>query len=105
MKKLKAQYKYQTVVTSQYRTWIRYPLLQSDPLKKFSTRQEKSYYFLHRIEYKEYSIKLRPSRGSCLANPWDDYSSGCHDTAKSWKHNSRRRHQHYRETSFVDEAS
>lgn len=96
MKKLKQQYKHPEVSSVFRRSWVYYPLLRSWLHKCFSTRQEKSYYWLHRIEYKEYPIKLRAARGNRLANPWDDYPSDAYDVAKSWKHNSRRKHQYYR---------
>lgn len=56
----------------------------------------KKFFYLHLIEYKEYPIKLRAARGKRLADPWDDYPSDAYDVAKSWKHNSRRKHQYYR---------
>ncbi|MDR0218330.1 MAG: hypothetical protein LBI71_05515 [Enterobacteriaceae bacterium] len=96
MKKLKKQYRYSKVSSGRYRDWVYYPLLRSGTFKHFSTRQEKSYYCLHHIEYKEYHLKMRAARGKQLADPWDDYSSGVYDVAKSWKHNSRRKHQYYR---------
>jgi len=96
MKKLKQQYKHPEIFSGIRHSWIYYPNLRSWLHKRFSTRQEKSYYWLHRIEYKEYSINIRASRGTQLANPWDDYPSDSYDVARSWKHNSRRKHQYYR---------
>lgn len=52
--------------------------------------------FLHKVEYSEYPLKLRPARGKSLANPWDDYPAYVYDVAKWWKHNSKRRHQYYK---------
>ncbi|EGR0088764.1 hypothetical protein FR274_20185 [Vibrio vulnificus] len=50
--------------------------------KRFSSRQEKSYFFLHKVESHEYPLKLRPARGKSLANPWD-YQAYVYDLAKS----------------------
>ncbi|MEQ5974111.1 hypothetical protein U2J09_22555 [Serratia liquefaciens] len=96
MKKLKQQYKYAETSPGCRLSWVYYPLLKNWLYKRFSTRQEKSFFYLHRIEYKEYPIKLRAARGKGLADPWDDYPSDVYDVAKSWKHNSRRKHQYYR---------
>ncbi|ERT10910.1 hypothetical protein [Photorhabdus temperata] len=96
MKKLKQQYKYSEVFSGIRRDWAYYPLLKSWLHKRFSTRQEKSYYYLHFIVYKGYPLKLRAARGKLLADPWDDYPSDAYDVARSWKHNSRRKHQYYR---------
>lgn len=41
--------------------------------KKFSTSQEHSFYFSHRIGYKSYSLKNRVVRGTGLAQVWDDF--------------------------------
>ncbi|CAI2051658.1 Uncharacterised protein [Serratia fonticola] len=95
MKKLKQQYKYPEVSSGIRRSWVYYPLLRSWLHKRFSTRQEKSYYWLHLIEYKEYPLRLRAARGKQLADPWDDYPFYGYDVARSWKHNSRRKHQYY----------
>ncbi|NOH98144.1 hypothetical protein F0226_15370 [Vibrio sp. 99-70-13A1] len=95
MRKLKQQYrnriKYQ-------RIYIRdvYPSVRSGTHKHFSTRQEKSYFFLHKIECKGYPVKLRAARGRSLANPWGDYPAYVYGLAKSWKHNSKRRYQYYK---------
>jgi hypothetical protein len=96
MKKLKQQYKYAKTFPGCRSGWVYYPLLKNGLYKRFSTRQEKSYFYLHLIEYKEYPIKLRAARGKRLPDPWDDYPSDVYDVAKSWKHNSRRKHQNYR---------
>ena len=96
MKKLKQQYKYSETNSGCCFNWVYYPLLKNCLYKRFSTRQEKSYFYLHRIEYKEYHLKLRAARGTQLADPWDDHPSTVYDVARSWKHNSRRRYQYYR---------
>ncbi|AYD45704.1 Uncharacterised protein [Yersinia frederiksenii] len=96
MKKLKQQYKYSEEFSGVRRSWVHYPLLRNWLYKRFSTRQEKSHYYLHSIEYKEYPLKLRAARGKQLANPWDDYPSDVYHIARNWKHNSRRRRQYYR---------
>lgn len=97
MKKLKQQYRSRIQRYSRYGYyWEVYPSIRSSIHKHFSTRQEKSYFFLHLIECKGYPVKLRAARGRALANPWDDYPSSVYDIAKSWKHNSKRRKQHYK---------
>lgn len=95
MKKLKQQYRNRIKIQRRY-IWESYPSVRSGTHKHFSTKQEKSYYFLHEIECKGYRIKLRAARGKALANPWDDYPAYVYDLAKSWKHNSKRSSQHYR---------
>lgn len=45
----------------------------------------------------DYNIKLRPKRGKHLPHIWDDKPTYAFKYAKSWKHNSKRRHQWYRE--------
>jgi len=98
MKKLKRHYykQYKQRVRPYTWEWEVYPCIRSHTHKHFSTKQEKSYYFLHRIELRNYPIKLRAARGGALANPWDDYPSSVYALAKSWKHNSKRRNQYYR---------
>ncbi|ANQ27026.1 hypothetical protein BA894_11420 [Vibrio natriegens] len=95
MKKLKQQYRNRIKYQRRY-VWDVYPNVRSGTHKHFSTKQEKSYFFLHMIECKGYPIKLRAARGRALANPWDDYSAYVYDVAKCWKHNSKRRHQYYK---------
>ncbi len=97
MKKLKQQYRSRIKRHHRYSySWDVYPSVRSGTHKRFSTRQEKSYFFLHEIECKGYPIKLRAARGRALANPWDDYPSYVYDLAKCWKHNSKRRCQYYK---------
>jgi len=96
MKKLKPQYRALRVVSFYERHLLTYPQLRNAYYKHFSTRQEKSFFYLHRIEYKAYPLKLRAARGKSLADPWDDYPSNADSLAKSWKHNAKRRHQYYR---------
>lgn len=50
MEKIKQQYQYE--VSGRWK----YPRLRSWYLKKFSTKQEKSFYFLHKIEYCEFPL-------------------------------------------------
>ncbi|HCE2839551.1 hypothetical protein CGJ94_17635 [Vibrio parahaemolyticus] len=95
MKKLKQQYRSHAKAQGDY-LWDVYPSVRSGTHKHFSTKQEKSYYFLHKVECREYLIKLRAARGRSLANPWDDYPAHVYDVAKCWKHNSKRRHQYYK---------
>lgn len=96
MKKLKMQYKYPKAFEGSHCYHVFFVFLRSYVHKKFSTRQEKSFHSLHRIEYKEYPLKLRVARGKQLAEPWDDYPFHGYDIARSWKHNSRRKRQYYR---------
>lgn len=75
-----------------------FPNIISGTHKKFSNKQEKSLYFLHKKEYKkEYGLKIRGKRGGSLPDCWDDYPSYVYDVAKSWKHNSKRKNQYYKE--------
>ena len=64
MKKLKYQYKQSMQSTRHDYPLIIYPNVRSSIFKKFSTHQERSFYFLHRIEYKSYSLKIRVARGT-----------------------------------------
>ncbi|MCQ1056449.1 hypothetical protein LRP52_00010 [Photobacterium sp. ZSDE20] len=97
MKKLKRQYRGRQEYNSRYNSeWALYPRVRNRIFKHFSTKQEKSYYFLHQVECKDYPIKLRAARGRALANPWDDYRSDVYELARCWKHNSKRRKQYYR---------
>jgi hypothetical protein len=95
MKKLKQQFRSHTKRNRQC-VWDSYPCVHSGTHKHFSTRQEKSYFFLHTIECKEYPVKLRAARGRALPDPWDDYPSCVYDLAKSWKYNSKRCCQYYK---------
>ena len=97
MKKLKYQYKQSMQSTRHDYPLIIYPNVRSSILKKFSTHQERSFYFLHRIEYKSYSLKIRVARGTGLAQVWDEFTTYVYKVAKSWKHNSKRAHQYYKE--------
>ncbi|EEV5753594.1 hypothetical protein [Escherichia coli] len=97
MKKLKSQYKKVSIHTYGLRSWCWYPNLRSHHHKHFSTYQEKRFYALHGIEYRDFPLKLRAARGSCLPDPWDDLPAYTMKVAKSWKHNSRRRYQYFRE--------
>lgn len=94
MKKLKQQYRGRKIDPER---WLHndYPYMKSWIVKQFSTRQELSFYVLHTREYKDYPLKLRVARGTGLANPLDDLSAYVAKAAKSWKDNSRRRHQYY----------
>lgn len=94
MKKLKQQYR--GCIERHNYMWNVYPYVRSGTFKKFSTKQEKSFYFMHLVECRDYPVKLRAARGKALADPWDDYYSIVYDVAKSWKHNSKRRHQYYK---------
>ncbi|KJV41000.1 hypothetical protein [Acinetobacter brisouii] len=98
MKKLKSQYR-QSVKTPHINDffWKRFPNIKSVYHKKFSTQQEKSFYSMHCVEYKNYPLKIRVARGPGLAEPWDDLPAYVYKVAKSWKHNSKRAHQYYKE--------
>lgn len=97
MKKLKHQYKQSIQSTRHDYLWNVYPNVRSSIFKKFSFQQERSFYFLHRIEYKSYSHKIRVARGTGLPHVWDDFPTCVYKVAKSWKHNSKRAHQYYKE--------
>lgn len=75
----------------------RYPNLRNQNFSHFKTQQERSLYYLHRAEYWDYNIKLCPKRGKHLPHIWDDKPTYAYQYAKSWKHNSKRHHQWYRE--------
>ncbi len=100
MKKLKQQYRSYVKAQVAYR-WDASPNVRSGIHKHFSTKQEKSYYFLHKAECREYPLKLRAARRRSLANPWDDYPAYVYNVAKCWKHNSKRRHQYYHQASLM----
>ena len=97
MEKLKSQYQ-QSVKTYPHDYFSkRYPNIRSVYFKKFSTQQERSFYFMHHIEYKNYPLKFRVARGTGLPHVWDDFPTYVYKIAKSWKHNSKRAHQYYKE--------
>lgn len=95
MRKLKPQYRIQIQYYRGSVARLIYPLVRSGTHKRFSTKQERSCYFLHIIECRGYPIKLRVARGTGLAEPWDDYPSYLDKEAKSWKHNSKRSKQYF----------
>ena len=77
--------------------FLTYPNMRSGCHKHFSTKQEKSFYIMHQIEYKDYPLRMRSKRSSSsLAEPWDDFPSYVYDKRKSWKHNSKRKNQYYK---------
>lgn len=64
------------------------------------THQERAMYELHKTEYRFCSkLKLRAKRGKALPCAWHDIRVSALDYTKSWKHNSKRRHQWYRQKS------
>lgn len=77
----------------------KYPYLHSYYYRCIRTRQEKSISYMHLMECHEMDIrlKIRVSRLDGLAESWDDIPSFFNKTAKSWKHNSKRAHQYYKE--------
>jgi hypothetical protein len=76
-----------------------YPNMRSYCIRSFSTKQEKSYYYMHETEYREYNIKYRASRNNALKDPWDDVPCTGYILAKSWKHRSKSTNQ-YREYNY-----
>ncbi len=66
MKKLKYQYKQSVHSNPHDYFWQIYPNVRSSMFKEFSTHQERSFYFLHVIEYKNYPLKIRVARGAGL---------------------------------------
>lgn len=100
MKKLKHQYRQSIQSARHDYFWEIYPNVRSSVFKKFSTHQERSFYFLHSIEYKDYPLRLRVARGTGLPHVWDDFPTYVYDVAKSWKHNSKRKNQYYRESDM-----
>lgn len=92
MKKLKEQYRNPI----KRGRWCVYPNLRNHCHKKFSTKQETSFYGIHYIEYGVSVVKLRPARGFCLVDSRYDLPTSAPKLAKSWKHNSKRKSQHYR---------
>jgi hypothetical protein len=101
-KKIKKQYRDSYIVKSRfmsihYEVEI-YPYIKSGTHKRFSTKQEKSLAKMHKKEYKrDYNLKIRGKRDGGIPEPWDDYPSYVYDVAKSWKHNSKRKNQYYKE--------
>ncbi len=79
--RLKIQYKYSKASGDAYCSHVFYPFLRSYVHKKFGPRQEKSFHYLHRIEYKEYFLNLIVARGKQFAEPWDDYWFHRYDVA------------------------
>lgn len=98
MLKLKKQYlhSYKTKLFGQNELITIYPHVRSSVYKIFSTKQEKSAYFLHMIEYKHYKLQIRPKRGKNIKSLWGYTKlSNVYRNAKSWKHNSKRKKQYY----------
>ncbi len=102
MKKLKQHYRNSIKHCHCNDSWKIYPNIRSGTHKAFSTKQEKSFYFMHLIELKEYHVKLRAARGRVLADPWDDYPSIVSELSRSWKHNSKRHKQYYNSSFGVE---
>lgn len=96
--------KEQFIVADEHPSYLRYfityrPYLRNSWFRRFSTKQEKSCSLLHEIEYAEYGFKVRVRRGKNLPDSWDDLSSSVNYGVKGWKHNSKRKHQYFREKS------
>ena len=74
--------------------------------RNIHTHQERAMYELHRKEYRHIrQLKLRARRGKALACAWHDIEVSAHYYAKSWKHNSKRHHQWYRNQSLAIERT
>ncbi|WP_218644972.1 hypothetical protein [Acinetobacter sp. SwsAc5] len=72
----------------------RRPYLRNAWFRRFSTKQEKAYALLHKIECAEYNVKIRVRRGKNLPDEWDDLRSSVNYGIKGWKRNSKRKHQY-----------
>ena len=102
MKKLKEQYrnKQEYEVFYHGKRYVRsiLPNARNQTFRSFSTKQERSLYLLHKSEFRhaDFHITLRARRGKALPDPWDDIISSLYGVKKSWKHNSKRRHQYHR---------
>ncbi|MGR5347230.1 hypothetical protein [Vibrio mediterranei] len=101
MKKLKQQYQVvkREICTYTGREYTYHPRVRDGMHRSFSTKQERAFYYLHKAEYHHAypMLKLRPSRGSALPNEWDDLPSFRAQLTRSWKHNSKRKNQYFRE--------
>lgn len=95
MLKLKKQFSRRSIRKTRVGEIEYYTYVHSESHKHFSTKQEKTAYCIHMIEYKQYKLKIRPSRGSNIANPWDDYPSYVYKMSKSWKYKSKRKRQYH----------
>lgn len=100
-KKLKKQYRNSYIKECFFIGYLMdneiYPNMRNNSFKNFSTKQESSFFLLHENENKEYNIKLRRRRSDKnLPNSWDDYPSYTYKLGKSWKHNSKRVKQYYK---------
>lgn len=75
-----------------------YPNVRNHFYRKIATKQERSLFELHEIEYaKEYNLKLRRSRSKKnLPDSYDDIRCGTFEGKNSWKHNSKRKKQYYK---------
>ncbi len=67
MQKLKYQYQKTEKRQRTKCIWVVDPHIRNSVFRHFSTKQEKSFYFLHLIECKDYPLKLRVARGKGLA--------------------------------------
>ncbi|BCX73912.1 hypothetical protein RFY44_04215 [Acinetobacter bereziniae] len=99
LKRLKQQYVkvVKKGLTGDYDDEI-YPHRRDTYYRHYSVKQEKSSFFLHEIEYRSYFLKLRKKRGRALMCSWttEHTPAFCYG-GKNWKHNSKRKHQYYRE--------
>jgi len=96
MKKTKKHYIESVSPKCERMTWYLYPNMRDDHYRRFSFRQECSYYLMHLLEQKEYPLKLRSARGAQLMDVFWGRRSFCQSLSESWKHNSKRRSQNYR---------
>lgn len=99
LKRLKQQYVkvVKKGLTGDYDDEI-YPHRRDTYYRHYSVKQEKSSFFLHEIEYRSYFLKLRKKRGRALMCSWTtEHTPAFFYGGKNWKHNSKRKHQYYRE--------
>jgi hypothetical protein len=104
MKRTKSQFK--CIKERKFSPWLNdyfdyedYPNLRTGGChKKFSTLNEAKQAFSKKEdEYRDlYKIRGRRSRKG-LPNPWDDYPTYVYQKIKSWKYNSKRKNQWFKE--------
>ncbi|SHH55834.1 hypothetical protein [Ferrimonas marina] len=97
-KRLKAQFARQAISDTWFGPRLIHPDLRTNCHKRFSTLQERRWNLAHQPELQAYRTAIRGRRyhKSLPNSNWDFYPSVL-DTMTSWKHNSKRRKQWYRE--------
>lgn len=96
-KRIKLQFIKDELWTSKFSILDCFPFRQDRYYRKFSNKNAKASLGLSLIECKEIGINIRLRNGMDFPDPWDDYISNLCYVAKSWKHNSKRRKQYFRE--------